>query len=109
MVAILLCANPLSPASAASSGNEAPTWLKQPLSLQDCLNIALENNSEILKSKEDLKATHGVSVQTRAIVIPKAQINGDFNVVDRDSIDRFPQSAPIPIDYPNKSWSMQVR
>src|SRR5262249_46729433 len=46
-----------------------PPWLTHPLSLADALNVALEQNGVILKAKNDLEASYGVVVQTRAITL----------------------------------------
>ena len=48
-----------------------PAWITRPLSLLDCLNIALQQNGTILKARSDLEASQGVIVQTRAIALPQ--------------------------------------
>src|SRR6187551_3411999 len=40
-------------------------WLQQPLSIANCIDLALRQNSTILKGKSDLEAAYGVVVQTR--------------------------------------------
>ena len=51
------------------AGTNAPAWITQPLSLVDCLNLALSQNATILKAKSDLQATYGVVIQTRAVAL----------------------------------------
>src|SRR5580698_4504668 len=63
---------------ASATGTNAPEWLSRPLSLVDTLNIALAQNATILKAKDDLEATHGVVVQTRAIALPQLQATGKY-------------------------------
>jgi outer membrane protein len=75
--------------------------LARPLSLADCLNIALQQNATILKAKNDLDAQYGVVVQTRAVVLPQLQANGQFKDTDRSSMENFP-NAP---DTPNQNWN----
>jgi outer membrane protein TolC len=78
----------------------APAWLTQPLSLAECLNLALDHNSEVLKSKSDLEAAHGIVVQTRAIVIPKVRVSGDFSVLEHDATERLKFDFELPPGFP---------
>jgi outer membrane protein len=74
----------IGPAGGASStGTNDTDWLRKPLTLADCLNLALAQNSTILKGKSDLEATYGVVVQTRAIVMPKLQGTGSYQWSDQ--------------------------
>lgn len=93
-----------------SSSTNAPSWLAKPLSLEECLNLALAQNSAILKSQKDLEAAYGIVVQTRAIAIPKIRAQSQYKVIDKDSIDKFPFSgAPgFNIDYPDQSWTANL-
>jgi outer membrane protein TolC len=67
-----------------------PAWLTRPLSLADALNISLAQNGTILKAKNDLEASYGVVLQTRAIVLPSATISGQYEAVSHNSIDFAP-------------------
>jgi len=99
--------------------SDAPTnttaWIRQPLSLADALNIALEHSSEILRGKADLEAAYGVVVQTRAIALPKVQFAGSYKY-DR-AVEQFPFAAPpnTPIasafsfTVPDQQWAGNVR
>ena len=100
----------------ATESNKAPAWLTEPLSLADCINLAMTQNSAILKSKRDVEAAHGVVLQTRAIVIPKVQAGGKYQIVDGSSIDKFPFLSSLPtvggvpvISYPDQSWNASVQ
>src|SRR5437899_4262782 len=107
---------------AASSSRAAETnrlanadWLSKPISLEDSINIALNQNSAILKGNSDLEAAYGLVVQTRAIVIPKVRATGSYQVVDRGAIDKFPVSFPatngqtISVNPGDQQWSAGVR
>ncbi len=104
-------------AATSMTAQPAPAWLTQPLSLAECLNLALEQNSAVLKSKKDLEAAHGVVVQTRAIVIPKLRVTGDYSITDQEAIDQIPLPATLPgglgdfasISYPDQHWSTTIR
>ncbi|HEU5072125.1 MAG TPA: TolC family protein [Verrucomicrobiae bacterium] len=62
--------------------NDFPGWLTQPLSLADAINMALKQNSTVLKSRQDLEVAHGIVVQTRAIVLPKLTATGNYEFND---------------------------
>ena len=84
-----------------NAGAALPDWLTRPLSLADCLNIALSQNASILKARNDLDAQYGLVVQTRAVVLPQLSANGQYKDTDRNSIENFP-SAP---STPNQNWN----
>ena len=82
----------------------APAWITRPLSLADALNVALAQNGTILKAKNDLEATYGLVVQTRAIVIPKLQATGEYRKIDPGSVEQFGSTS-----LPNQSWDTGFR
>ena len=81
----------------------------QPLSLGDALDLALKQNSAILKGKADLEANHGVVVQTRSIALPKIQANGNYTANDPGSIERFPSGPNFVVPLPNDKWSAGIQ
>ncbi len=93
-----------------------PPWMMRPLSLSDCLNTALEQSAAVLKGRQDLEANHGLSVQTKAIVIPKLEASGAYSLVEDASVDRLtiapnpamPGGFPV-IDPGDRSWSTGIR
>lgn len=95
--------------------NQLP-WLARPLTLADCLNIALEQNPEVQKSRQDLEIAHGLSIQTRAIVLPKLRASGDYVLRSEAAVDKleippgflFPEGMPV-IDPGQETWSTGVR
>jgi len=91
--------------AAVGDTNSAPDWLTRPLSLADCLNIALAQNATILKAKNDLEAQYGVVVQTRAIVLPQLTASGQYKDTDRNAIENFP-NAP---SSPDQNWNAGVQ
>ena len=88
----------------AQSTNSAPDWLTRPLSLADCLNIALAQNATILKAKNDLEAQYGVVVQTRAIALPQLTATGQYKYTDPSAIENFPGTM-----VPNQNWNAGVQ
>ncbi|HEX7570793.1 MAG TPA: TolC family protein, partial [Verrucomicrobiae bacterium] len=78
-----------------------PAWLSRPLSLADALNTALAQNASILKAKNDLEASHGVVVQTRAVALPQLLASGQYKYTDPNAIEGFlPGSTQ-----PNQNWN----
>ena len=73
--------------TAQNTNSVLPAWITRPLSLTDCLNIALQQNATILKAKNDLEASHGVVVQTRAVALPQVQATGQYKDTDPRAIE----------------------
>src|ERR1043166_3678211 len=63
--------------------------LLRPLSLAEALDLALQQNSAIRKSRADLEATYGVIVQTRAIAWPKVGVSSSYSANEDSSTDKF--------------------
>ena len=87
----------------AAAQNISTNDLMRPLSLADCLNIALQQNATILKARNDLDAQYGVVVQTRAVVLPQLQATGQYKRTDRDAIESIP--APGITPSPDQNWN----
>jgi len=90
---------------APGADTNSPAWLTQPLSLMNALNIALQQNATILKAKNDLEASYGIVVQTRAIALPQLTANGQYKDTDRNAIENFPNTAPSP----DQNWNANVQ
>lgn len=86
------------------STNASPAWLTRPLSLVDALNTALLQNASILKAKNDLEASHGVVVQTRAVALPQLTANGQY----KDSEETLSKGSPFPTMHQNWNTGIQV-
>jgi len=85
-----------------------PEWLTRPLSLADAMNTALQQNAAILEAKNDLEASHGVVVQTRAIALPHVQATGQY----ADEEETLLQKIPIPGFYypiPHQNWNAGIQ
>jgi outer membrane protein len=73
----------------AETTTNQPGWLTQPLSLAAALDTALQHNRTILKSQRDLESAQGVSLQTRAIAVPKVQASGKYTATDSAATEAF--------------------
>jgi outer membrane protein TolC len=105
--------NPPPASSQAPGAAEMPAWLAMPLSVADALNLAEAQNAAILKAKKDLEAQYGVAVQTRAIVLPKVEMAGNYRRVDEGSIE-VPDLSALPgaqQSFPIKpdSWTLGLQ
>lgn len=90
-------------ASEATKGG-SPVWISKPLSLADALNLTLQQNRVILKSASDLEAAHGVSMQVRAVAIPKLQVTGNYTDTDAGAIESIPNTLQS-----RQSWDTSIR
>jgi outer membrane protein TolC len=91
--------------TAQNTNTSLPGWITRPLSLTDCLNIALSQNATILKAKSDLEASQGVVVQTRAVALPQVQATGQYKDTDPNAIESFPGGAM----QPHQNWNAGVQ
>jgi outer membrane protein TolC len=95
-------------ATAQDADTNSPAWLTQPLSLMGALNTALQQNAAILKGKNDLEASYGIVVQTRAVALPLVQATGKY----ADSEITTLQEPPIPgfsYPQPHQNWNTGVQ
>jgi outer membrane protein len=93
--------------AALDAGTNSPAWLIQPLSLMGALNTALQQNAAILKGKNDLEASYGIVVQTRAIALPRVQATGQYKRTDRSAVENLPfPGAPL---LPDQNWNAGVQ
>jgi outer membrane protein len=107
---MVLVAVPLAGAQPTNAGPVAtnlPGWVTRPLSLADALNTALQQNGTILKAKNDLDASYGIVVQTRAVVVPKIRATGQYLAIDENSIDT-PAGSTFAFGT-DQSWGAEVR
>src|SRR5208283_2765309 len=91
--------------TAQNTNTNLPDWITRPLSLTDCLNIALQQNGTILKAQSDLEAQQGVVVQTRAIALPQVTANGQYKDTDRSAIENFPNAPTTP----DQNWNANIQ
>lgn len=100
-------------AFAATNGSpidgEAPGWLTEPLSIEEALNVALEQNPTILKSQKDLEATYGVVVQTKAITLPRLRVFGDYSWNNGTEEFAFAPGFPSLSFQQDSSWNAGIR
>ena len=94
--------------TAQNTNTSLPGWITRPLSLADCLNIALQQNGTILKAGNDLDAQHGVVVQMRAVALPQLQATGQYKDTERSAMESFPTGTNGTAQ-PNQNWNAGVQ
>ncbi len=96
--------------TAQNTNTSMPGWITRPLSLADCLNIALQQNATILKAKNDLDAQYGVVVQTRAVALPQLQATGQYKDTEPSAVESFPGGGTNASSaQPNQNWNAGVQ
>ena len=105
------CGHPLTAAGAQFSALN--TFVTQPLSMAEAANLALNQNSAILRAKKDIEATEGLIIQTRAIAMPKVAVSGNFRAVQPGDVD-LPPPAFLGVlggaTFGNdKNWSTEIQ
>jgi outer membrane protein len=91
----------------AAEGTNALPWGQEPLSLNQAINIALDRNYAIRKSRHDLEAAHGIAVQTRAVALPKLRVMGDYQATDQVETFSFGTND---VSFENdQRWAASVR
>src|SRR5215469_2265213 len=88
---------------AQTTSTNLPDWMTRPLSVLDAMNLALQQNATILKAQNDLKASFGIVVQTRAIALPQLTANGQFKDSEPSAIEPIP--VPGNFEQAHKSWN----
>jgi outer membrane protein len=78
--------------------------ISRPLSLVDCLNIALQQNAQVLVAKNNLEASQGLVVQTRAVALPHVTATGQFTRTDPHAQENFGAFS-----VPSDNWNTEVR
>ncbi len=116
-VAILFLASLLlfaASAPAAQPSAVTNNFISGPLSLADAVNVALQQNPNILRAQKDLEAAQGVVIQTRAIALPKIRVAGNYSAVEPSAVDQPPPSvlAELPSGFvfgTDQSWASQIQ
>jgi outer membrane protein len=79
-----------------------------PLSLADAVNFALQQNPTILKARHDVEAAQGISIQTRAVALPRLTITGSYSGVEPNDVDIIiaPTGQSLGTD---QNWASQIK
>jgi outer membrane protein len=107
---VLVCFGGGAFSQSQGADTNSPAWISQPLSLTDSLNRALQQNATILKAKNDLEASYGVVVQTRAVALPQLVASSQYKYTDPNAIENFPSGTNgAGFQQPNQNWDAGVQ
>ncbi len=97
---------------ATADDTNVPAWLSRPLSLADAMNTALQQNATILKAQNDLEATHGLVIQTRAVALPQVVASGKYQDEEITLIQQIPggtNGKPESFPIPHQTWNAGIQ
>jgi outer membrane protein TolC len=77
------------------------------LTLTQCLDLALKQNPQILKAREEIRRTHGVILEARGPAWPQLTASGQYIRNDKRNIDLPPLLAGTPDNMLNP-WAASV-
>jgi outer membrane protein TolC len=89
-----------------TTSTNVPDWMSRPLSVLDALNVALQQNATILKAQNDLTASYGLVVQTRAVALPQVTASGQYKYTQPSAIETIPISG---FDQANQNWNAGIQ
>jgi len=92
--------------TAGAADTNSPDWLTRPLSLADALNTALEQNATIREAKNDLEASQGIVIQTRAVALPQVKATGQYTDEELTLLQEFPGFG-FPL--PHQNWNAGIQ
>src|SRR5580693_2537862 len=110
-LAVLVVALACGSTRAQTNQADATDILSRPLSRADAIQIALRQNTAILKGNADLRASYGIVVQLRAIALPQFSLGGGYNYLEPSLVESFPAPAPYNtyVQIPNQNWNADVK
>lgn len=77
------------------------------LTLNQALDLAIRQNADVLRAREDLRRSHGVVVETRSEALPRLHARGEYRETDVKFIDAFPGSGG-PSENQERPWYATV-
>jgi len=83
------------------------SFIPQPLSLADAVNLALQRNASVLRAQKDLEAAEGIAIQTRAIAIPKVNLTGSYSAAASSDVDTA--TTPTFTFGNDQNWATQLK
>jgi outer membrane protein len=84
---------------------DSSEWMSHPLTLKECVDLALQNNGEILRAKQELEAEYGISMQIRSLALPKLKAAGDYTSYNAKNV----QALEIPVPAATNRWYGSIR
>ena len=90
------------------TGQTNTPWPSQPITLNQALDIALQQSPALLKGRQDIEESYGVALQLKSAIMPRLTSGGSFRAIDNASIESFNQGG-IDVKFQNdKAWNANV-
>ncbi len=102
-------ASPMVRAQVGTNNPATPVLPDKPVSLVEAVNLAAAQNGTLVKARKDLEASAGIVFQTKAILVPKLQVKGGYQIQEKTSVDSVPLPAPYSFSLPNQSWNVGIQ
>ncbi len=87
--------------AAPASPQAAPTY-----SLDDCLQLALDHNPDILKSQHEIERTQGLVIEAKSTLFPQVSVNGR---IEERNDDLFKQGTDPTVQGFRDFWTVQLQ
>ena len=85
----------------------APEFSSRKMDLAQCVALALEQNTEIRRAKEEVKRKEGVAIEVRSELLPKITAQGNFDYQNKSLSGFLVESGFVSADEMN--WTAGVR
>ena len=90
-----------------SAQKGVPEFSSRKLDLAQCVALALEQNTEIRRAKEEVKRKEGVAIEVRSELLPKITAQGNFDYQNKSLSGFLVESGFVSADEMN--WTAGVR
>jgi outer membrane protein len=94
---------------ATAQTNTSTNFLSTPLTRKGAVEIALRQNSNILRGRADLRATHGVEMQLRSAARPRVVLNGFYNAKEKSLVDEPIFGVSNVVAFPTQIWQADAQ
>lgn len=90
-------------------------FLSHPLSRHEAVEIALRQNSAILRGRADLRASHGIEMQLRSAVMPRVATSGYYSAKEASLVNQpiggtaFPGATNGVFPLPGQTWQADAQ
>ena len=95
--------------SLPSAEGAVPEFKSRKMDLAQCVALALEQNTEIRRAKEEVKRKEGVAIEVRAELLPKVTANGLFEYQNKSLSGVLVNSGFLSADELNWTAGVRVR
>jgi outer membrane protein len=109
LISLLLLAAVAAPAQ--SNGPVSTNFFSKAISRADAVDLALHQNTAILKGKADLRSSYGIQIQLRSIALPQLTASGGYNAQAQSLVQSFaiPSAFSSYFQFPDQNWSADIK